>query len=210
MALLRPAMHDATRSSTTVRWTVRLSLALAAVVLGLGSAWLSLRGPGFSEAAMPPWQLSLAAGSRDADPYTRARVALWGLLALSRDESLYYVAVVDQKGRPLRSRCRYRIEGPVPEGRWWSLTAYADDHFLFADDGRRYGVHGRADAASGAAAVNAISAPVAPEAGAPAWIATPGDRGLRFTLRVYQPATVVRHDPRQAPLPAIVADGDCR
>lgn len=74
---------------------------------------------------------TLLAGSPGADMYTRATVALNALLALGHDESMYFVAMQDDAGKPLRTNCRYRITGTPPAARWWSITAYADDLFLF-------------------------------------------------------------------------------
>ena len=79
----------------TGRWRGRLALGLAlaaaGVALGLAGTWLTLKSARatFGQAA-GPWRVSLLAGSPDADLVTRARVAVGGLLALDRRETLYY------------------------------------------------------------------------------------------------------------------------
>lgn len=187
-------------------WALAL---LAAVALGLGSAWWALRGVGHFGVAAGPWRASLLAGSADADPYTRARVAIGGLLALNRGETMYYVAATDSQGRPLRSRCSYRVSGPPPPGRWWSVTAYADDFFLFADDQRRYSLNGAAAVLDAQGRFTLVSGPRAPGASGVPWLPTPGDRGLLFTLRVYNPAPALQAEPAGLQPPAIERLGDC-
>lgn len=189
----------------------RLAAVLGAgVLLGCVSAWWQIRpAAGLGDAA-GPWRVSLLAGSADADAVTRARVALGGLLALNRAETMYYVAGTDSTGQPLRSRCRYRIEGLPPPARWWSLTAYAEDFFLFADDAGRYSLNGgtaRLDAQGRFTAHTGPQGPVEPGA---AWLPTPGDRGLLLTLRVYNPAPTLQADPASLVAPTIHRVGDCR
>ncbi len=165
-------------------------LYLGAAAIGVGSAWVVLTQAAGMGRAAGPWHVSLLAGSADADAHTRARVALGGLLALNREETMYYLAQVDSQGRPLRSRCTYRVSGVPPAARWWSVTAYAGDFYLFPDEAHRYSVNGlnaRLDAEGRFALVTApAEPPAAQRAGAP-WLPTPGDRGLVFTLRIYNP-----------------------
>ncbi len=175
-----------------------LLLVTAGLALGLASAWWSVkRVPGLgASAAGGPWRVSPLAGSPEADLHTRARVALGGLLALSRREAVYYLAQHDSNGAPLRSRCTYRVGGPVPQARWWSVTAYADDLFLFDTGGsRRHGVSSAQAGSDGRFAF--LSAPRPPAAGGPLpWLPTPGDRGLVFVLRLYQPGPAAFVPPR--------------
>ena len=97
---------------------------LGAVTLGAGSAWWVLRKASWAGSVVKvgPWTGSTLAGSTDADMYTRAKVALDSLLALGRDETMYYMARHDDVGQPLRSACSYRVEGLPPPARWWSIT----------------------------------------------------------------------------------------
>lgn len=192
------------------RWLLHVVLALA---LGLLSAWAVLRSvSGFGQAA-GPWRVSLLAGSPDADLYTRARVAVGGLLALERRETMYYLAQTDSEGRPLRSRCSYRVSGRPPDARWWSVTAYAEDFFLFEDDQRRYSVNGSTAVLDAQGRFAFVSGPAAPPASnaTPAlpWLPTPGDRGLLFTLRVYNPAPTLAAAPGALQPPRIERLGAC-
>ncbi len=85
-----------------------------------------------------PWQTSLTAGSQQADPYTRASIAIHYLLALNPSEVIYYSAYTDDAGEPLQADCTYRIDGKAMEARWWSITAYGADDFLIPNTWNRY------------------------------------------------------------------------
>jgi hypothetical protein len=198
-----------------LRWPALAGWYVLAVVVGLGSAWAMLRsGAGFGE-AVGPWRINTLAGSAQADLYTRARVALGGLLALSRGETMYYVAQSDSAGQPLRSRCTYRIEGVPPPARWWSITAYAEDFHLFPAQARQYSLNGSTAVLDEQGRFRLISAPdpqPARTAGASAhgWLHTPGDRGLMFTLRLYNPQAGVAQSPASLVAPTIHAVEGCR
>ena len=119
--------------SHTRRIANALAWATAALLLGIGSAWWAVKKmpSGRESIRVGAWQANTRAGSTDADMYTRAGIAVNALLALGRAETMYFVAITDDAGNPLRSRCAYRISGAPPKARWWSITAYADDMFLF-------------------------------------------------------------------------------
>ena len=182
----------------------------AAVAVGLGSAWAVLRSVSSYGAAAGPWRASTLAGSPDADLYTRARVALGGLLALNREETMYYLAVTDTAGQPLRSRCRYLVIGVPPKARWWSVTAYADDFFLFPNEPRRYSVNGQTAVLDVQGRFAFVTGPQAPAGGGTlTWLPTPGDRGLVLTLRVYNPDPALVAAPGSLQPPTIVPQGAC-
>ena len=208
----RPVLEPS--SERPLRWPAVVGLYALAVAVGLGSAWAVLHsGSGFGVAA-GPWQASTLAGSADADLYTRARVSLGGLLALSRAETMYYVAQTDSAGQPLRSRCTYRIEGLPPSARWWSITAYADDFHLFPAQDRRYSLNGGAAVLDAQGRFRLISTPDGPPAtsadgGPQGWLHTPGDRGLMFTLRLYNPDPGLAQSPASLVAPTIQAIGAC-
>lgn len=180
-----------------------------AVAVGLGSAWAVLRGVSNYGSAAGPWRASTLAGSPEADLYTRARVALGGLLALNREETMYYVASTDSTGLPLRARCRYRVSGLPPKARWWSLTAYAQDLYLFDNPQRRYSVNGQTAALDSQGRFAVVTGPVAPSADAVPWIPTPGEGGLYLTLRVYNPEAALAAAPGTLQAPKIELLGAC-
>lgn len=186
-----------------------MALYLGAVALGMGSAWWMLRKAAWtgSMVQVGAWTGSLLTGSPNADMYTRARVALEGLLALGRSETMYYLAKTDDAGRALRSRCSYRIEGPPPGARWWSLTAYAEDFFLFDAPNKQYSVNG-SNALRNAAGHFVVGTGPRALPGL-AWLPTPGDRGLVLTLRLYNPTPELQASPAKLQAPSIRQVGDC-
>ena len=186
-----------------------MAAVLAGLLVGVGSAWLWLTRTDPAGKRVGPWLVNLEAGSTDASMYTRARIAIKALLALDRRETLYFVADRDDAGRPLRARCRYLIRGSIPAARWWSVTAYADDLFLFPNSEQRYSVSGENPTLKALGEFRATTGPDAPPAGATPHIPTPGDGGLILTLRLYNPAPALQADPGALAAPSIVQQGDC-
>jgi hypothetical protein len=167
----------------------RVWFCLSALVVGVGSAWCVVRCGGGGTVDAGAWKSTVLAGSVHADPYTRARVALGGLLALGPEETVYYVASTDEVGKPLSAHCHYRITGPAPSARWWSVTAYAEDRFLFADPQHRYSIN-NASPGLPPGQVTLVTGP-APLGTGP-WLPTSGEGGLLLVLRLYQPGPAVR------------------
>jgi hypothetical protein len=194
-------------------WLRSLAFYGAAVALGLGSAWWLVEKAPFLNAAITAgaWKTDALVGHADAGLYTRATVALNALLALSREETMYYVASRDDAGQPLRATCSYLIEGTPPQARWWSVTAYADDMFLFDAPNQHYSLNatqarldaqGRFQVRTGPLASSELMAQTH-------WLPTPGERGLILTLRLYNPDAALQADPARLSPPSIRALGAC-
>ncbi len=204
-----PPLFTSHRSAPR-RWLSAVAWISCVLLLGLGSAWLAVRSVSGYGASTGAWRASTLAGSPDADLYTRARVALGGLLALQREETMYYLASTDTQGKPLRSQCSYRVSGVPPRARWWSITAYADDMFLFDHPQRRYSVHGdnvTLDAHGRFALVTGQQRPAGSDS--TPWLPTPGDRGVVFTLRLYTPERALVESPALLQAPVIELIGGC-
>lgn len=202
-------MTRARRISTAKRIGVALALYLGAVAVGLGSAWWVLKyAPWMNNYVQSgAWKTNLHAGSQDASIYSRASVALNALLALDRSETMYFVATQDDAGKPLRSRCTYRIEGVPPKARWWSITAYADDMFLFDIAAGQHSLNG-STAQLDAKGRFAMRTGPAAQPGTH-WLATPGERGLVLTLRLYNPEPELQAAPTSLAPPSINVVGAC-
>lgn len=188
-----------------MRFVLKILGALAlAVVLGLGSAYYAVSVRTLSKTAFVngPWTTNLAAGSTNAGMYTRAAVAIGGLLALNKSETIYYAANGDSAGDSFDPRCTYRIEGRDPDARWWSVTAYGKDRFLIDTPSKRYAV-GKANVVRTADGTFVIRVSTAEHV--ENWIAASPD-GFILTLRLYNPGPSVTDDPATATLPAIVKE----
>ncbi|MEI9887029.1 MAG: DUF1254 domain-containing protein [Rhizomicrobium sp.] len=118
-----------------------LGILVVGTLLGLGATWLAVvRGTWGGAVSDGPWKTSLTTGSRDAGMYQRAAVAVHGLLALNRSETIYYTAGADSDGAALSGACVYRIDGRDPPARWWSITAYGADDYLIPNRAGLYSV----------------------------------------------------------------------
>jgi hypothetical protein len=194
-----------------VQRLVGLVLGLAAAIgLGLGSAVLAVRsGLSGGEVRNGPWRTSLVTGSLDADMYTRARVAVGGLLALAPSETVYWNADSDSDGRPLDARCDYRVEGAELPARWWSITAYAADHFLIPNDADRYSFSQTTLAREpGGPWMIAVSSEPKPGNWLPS--GRPGNSApFALTIRLYNPAPEVYEQAAAVALPRVARE-DCR
>lgn len=191
-----------------MKLVLKLLAAVAlALVLGVGSALLFVRGAGLGgDLTVGPWTTSTIIGSNEADPYTRAKVAVAGLLALNRSETIYFTAAHDDTGDLLRRGCTYKIMGSDPPARWWSITLYGADHFLVPNPEGRYSYGGntvtREDDGS-------FVISVGPEEEDGNWI--PTDDGLTddtftLTLRLYNPEEAAARDPSGVALPQIAKE----
>lgn len=174
------------------------------IVLGLGSAFYGIRYMTGSRSVIQngAWFADMTTGGADATMYTRARVAIVGLLALNRSETIYFTARRDSAGDALDGHCSYRIEGRDPDARWWSITAYASDNYLIDHPAKRYSVskNSVARAPDGSFVVR-LSTSAEPNN----WIATSVD-GFDVTLRLYNPGEGVIKDPAAVSLPSITKE----
>lgn len=178
---------------------------VVALVLGVGSALLLLRGGGLGGTiSVGPWKTSEVIGSADADPYTRARVAIGGLLALHRSETIYFTAATDDEGARLRKQCTYKLIGSDPAARWWSVTAYAADHYLIPNPLDRYSYGGNTVAREDDGSFLISVGPAESDGN---WIPTGEDDGtFTLTLRLYNPTEEAARDPSGIVLPSIARE----
>jgi hypothetical protein len=112
----------------------------AAVVLGIGTAWYMVQaGTRLSTRAIGPWVTWTGAGRSDAEPYTRAHIALNSLLPVSSTSELTFRAKTDSRGDRLTSACDYTVVMDDFEPAWWSLAVFDGAGRLVANPAERYG-----------------------------------------------------------------------
>lgn len=183
--------------SPVPRYAVAVLLGLT---LGLGSAVAvtgGLMGGGALTAGR--WSTDLTVGAPAATPWVRARIARVGLLALNRDETLYFDRATDEDGRALDARCSYRVEGGPLPARWWSVTIYGADQMLPRNDDGAASIDATRLAAAGA--WTATVAAARPSTGA--WISARGAGAFTLTLRLYNPARMAAAQLGRLALPAV-------
>ena len=133
-----------------------------------------------------PWITNPNIGSPDANPLVRSLVARRGLLALSREEAIYFTATRDSDGHNLTERCAYEVTGEMPPARWWSLTIYDTDSFLPRNGQNRHAV---SQTTARTAAGGQVIIPVGPNE--PGAIHTRNAGRFSLTLRLYHPDPMV-------------------
>lgn len=162
---------------------------VAGATLGLGSAlymaglWPGAKTLASGNVDVYGWRGDFATGSEAADPYTRARVARHGLLALAKTEAVYLTRNTDSSGRRLSEDCTYRLSGGAMPAGWWSVTLYDAQSMLPANTDGALSI----DASRiGAGAWEAVIAPERP-ADAAHWISSRAAGSFDLTLRLYMP-----------------------
>lgn len=174
---------------------------VAGIALGLLATWLIvIRGgvPGGIDDG--PWRTNLSTGSVASDMYTRAAVAVHGLLALNRNETIYYSAFGDSDGNALQGNCTYQLTGHDPDARWWSITAYASDDYLIPNAADRYSISKTTvRREEGGGFIATVGADAVPKN----WIPVGANDKFSLTLRLYNPGAGIVRDPEHAQLPSI-------
>ncbi len=193
------------------RWPLAVLLVLAASVLFL---FLSIKhGLGNSSLKNGDWYTSESIGSADADVMVRAVIAISGLLASTREDSMYY-HLKSVGGQPLSLNCRYRIEGDDYDADWWSITVYGWDYYLIPNQEKRYSFNNenivRGDGGRWVIHLSAEHAdgnwlPLGPS-GAP--VASQSSKNdFDLLLRLYTPGDAYLQQPASASLPVVTLEG---
>ncbi|HMS20249.1 DUF1214 domain-containing protein [uncultured Sphingorhabdus sp.] len=147
-----------------------------------------------------PWSANTDQGTADASALTRARVALFGLLALPAKEAMYFIARTDSEGKPLDGRCIYTVNGGELDARWWSITLYKGEGWLVKNEANRWSVGGNAPERD---ANGNWSFTVSPQSVDGVWLPTGRTPQFDLTLRTYHPKGALLNDPAKAKLPTI-------
>jgi hypothetical protein len=181
---------------------------LVAIILGSGigygtAVWAFEAGATARDVINGPWRTNLGAGSEEASLYTRAWIAVHGLLALRSDETIYYGAYTDDDGKPLTGDNVYRIEGNAIDARWWSITLYGSDDFLIPNELNLYSYSGNTVAMDSNGKFT-IYVSKAPKPGN--WLPLGNEKKFGLSLRVYNPGESVRKNPATVQLPHIIRE----
>jgi len=173
----------------------------AGLVAGAASGWFSLQNGMVGGETYSGWSGSKVTGSVDADPWTRARVAVSGLLALNKSQAIYFSRNTDDSGARLREDCRYRVSGGAMPARWWSVTVYAADNYLPLNNDDALSFDATEVQPDPAGNWTAILAPTRPNGGA--WASTRKTGEFDITLRLYQPDAKAQADYGSIPMPKV-------
>ncbi|MFM7347861.1 MAG: DUF1214 domain-containing protein [Erythrobacter sp.] len=193
------------------RALVYIVAVLGGCALGLGSAlymaglWPPGRNMAFGDVDVGGWRSDFAVGSRAADPYTRARVARHGLLALAKTEAVYFTRARDDQGERLRERCTYRLSGGAMPAGWWSVTLYDGESMLPANTDGALSIDAERMGKGRWSAIIAARRPANSEA----WISSRAAGSFDLTLRLYMPTPELLANPSAALDPPRIARLSC-
>jgi len=190
---------------------MKMRLWLSAIVLGaalgVGAGWAITSyttGPGGEDQKFGPWTTTTAVGESEQSPYSRARVAIYGIWGLPPAEVVYFSAREDDEGAPLDPACTYQVRGgPLPT-RWWSVTLY-EDGFYINNPANRYSWTTSDVAYEPRGDINgAWTLTVSPDGEGPNELAFgPGGGNRVLLLRLYQPNSGVPENRGAVALPSI-------
>jgi hypothetical protein len=155
----------------------------------MGALWLSNGGLGGSKMIVGRWSSDPLVGSKAANPWLRARIARVGILALSKEETLYFDRTADEAGNPFRENCRYRLSGKPIATRWWSLTIYGKDQFLPRNLDSATSIDATRALPAGASIWTGMISSFRP-ADSANWMSSRAAGNFSITLRLYNPSTV--------------------
>ena len=124
-----------------MRFTVLVMIAVGiALYLGGWSAkWAVEQSSEIGTVVVGQWQATPFAGAPDADPYSKARLAMFGNLTLGAGEGIQFRSDTDASGRSLRRECSYEIAGTTPPARIFTLAAYQPEGQLIRPSAGRPG-----------------------------------------------------------------------
>jgi hypothetical protein len=183
-----------------MRFLIKLAIAvLVAVGLGYFSARMAIEEVAGSQSVQNgSWGINTTIGSAQMDPYSKAFVALHGLLALNKSEAIYFFAGEDAAGDSLNGNCTYKVSGTGIQARWWTVTIYGEDDYLIPSDQSKYAlsVHDLG--------TDSFSFKVGPDiAETDLGLSTGNENRFNLTLRAYNPMADLLNNLEGAKLPVI-------
>jgi hypothetical protein len=192
----------ANASFTVVRF-VLLALAVAAGLVAGGFSAFRMIDASASRMTLDVggWAGDLSVGSPSSSPYVRASISERALMALSREETIYFFRDRDADGNPFREACSYEISGNPLPARWWSVTLYADDDFLAENPDKAHSVSASTAELDSRGKWRARIAPAPAESGA--WLSTRNARSFSLVVRLYNPEPEALRTPERLKLPVV-------
>jgi hypothetical protein len=175
----------------------------AALLLGGATAWWAVGCGIWGRVQRGAWRYYPDYGSNTANPYVRAQAIIEGPMVLQRSEAIYFIADRDDRGDWLQAGRNYRVEGGNFDARWWSITAYGDDHHLIRNPQNRYS-YNSANIAKNADGTWTVHLSNTERPGN--WIPTGDGKRFELFLRMYNPAPAVLKDVGSVNVPRIIRE----
>lgn len=150
------------------------------------------RGLAFNDVSVQGWESDWAIGSNAAGLVTRARIARHGLLALTKEEAVYFTKSVDDGGEPLSEACDYRLVGGDQPAEWWSITLYDGKSRLPMNED---GALSLDRTKTGGADAWRATISASPPADGGFWVSSRNAGAYDLTLRLYRPSEALLEAP---------------
>ncbi|UTW56120.1 DUF1214 domain-containing protein [Kordiimonas sp. SCSIO 12610] len=174
----------------------------------------------FADVTKDDWSSDWSIGSKAADPYVRARVARHGLLALAKEEAVYFTRAVDSEGAQLRGDCTYELAGTGQDAYWWSITLYDGKSRLPMNSDNALSIDATLVAANYEADTSyngnwsAIVSNTRPKRdkgdhGDALWISSKGAESFDLMIRLYRPSDAVLARPTETLNPPTIKRLSC-
>lgn len=153
-------------------------------LIGLGLTALSVETPpDFGVVRAGPWVARPKIGTVEADPYSKALMAVRGALPMAAAEGLMLTATRDSAGGGLTGQCTYRVAGPTPGASYWTMTAYDPD----GGSGERHGTRTGFTSTEIVRFENQPAEIVLSAQARPGnWVALRADQPFQLVLRLYE------------------------
>ncbi len=163
---------------------IKTSLAiLGGLALGLYATWWTLEhNVIFGDVRAGSWVGLASAGTREADPYSRALFARRGETPIGITEGLSFLAKQDQDGQTLSPRCDYVVKGNLPASRYWTLSLLGADGRVLAVTSERYGFTSAELLRNSDGSFEIV---IAPDARPGNWLQSEANRDFQLMLRLY-------------------------
>lgn len=196
-----------------------LAMAIIGAVTGIASAlymaglWSTMKPQDFGDIKIGGWFSDFAIGSDAADPYTRARVARHGLLALAKSEAVYFTTRTDKDGQPFSDTCTYSLTGGSMPAKWWSITLYNEDSYLPDNDDAALSVDATSVQPGADGSWSATISAQRPQSQGtedrPNWISSRNAGRFDLTLRLYEPEAALLDTPQETLKPPVITQLSC-
>lgn len=195
-------MATDTTSRKLTTWRLFIRVTLLGILAGSIITGVSLKTMGMKRwSENGDWLYQLSVGDSSSSWFQKAVIATGGLFALSRTESMYFVAEPQSlAGKEMSGQCHYRITGKALDTRWWSITAYGDDRMLIENTQRRYSFSDKTVAWN---EDGSFTIDIAPEKTGKNWIPSSGGPEIIVLLRVYNPSPALMDNISTVTLPTV-------
>ncbi len=183
-------------------WRLFIRVTLLGILAGSIITGYSLKTIGMNRwSENGDWLYQLSVGDESSSWFQKAVIATGGLFALTRTESVYFIAQPQSlDGDNMKASCHYRIKGSALDTRWWSITVYGSDRMLIPNPQKRYSFSDRTMTFDDD---GTYTLDIAPQKSGKNWIPTAGDGRLNVLLRMYNPTSTLIENLESVKLPTV-------